>query len=189
MYELSQTQECGVTNQIAPFAIKSLLLYIRVCFFIRAHARPAPRIYWSTWEVCVAKTTKQLWHDGWQTKWGQFWTDCSFKFKRDCSNSEDLLQKSDRGNKTIVGMIAIIKQVFWPVKSKLAFEFKTWNRKYAIIAFRCDNSLYTLLPDPFLPMFRWLGHETNSQSDWFLCRFVYLTCRNVKTWKMYCLPW
>ena len=29
--ELSQTQECGVTNQIAPFAIKSLLfLYSRI---------------------------------------------------------------------------------------------------------------------------------------------------------------
>ena len=28
--ELSQTQECGATNQVAQFAIKLLLLYIRV---------------------------------------------------------------------------------------------------------------------------------------------------------------
>ena len=39
---------------------------------------------------------------------------CSFKFQmRDHSNSEDLFRKSvsDRGNKTIIGMIAIVKQV------------------------------------------------------------------------------
>ena len=37
--------------------------------------------------------------------------DCSFKFQRDNSNAEDLLRKSGRGNKTIVRMIAIVKQV------------------------------------------------------------------------------
>ena len=68
---------------------------------------------------------------------------------------------SDRGNKIVIGTIAIIKQVGWPAKSRLAFEFKTQNCKYAIIAFRCDNSLYTMLPDPFSHAFRGLGHETN----------------------------
>ena len=48
---------------------------------------------------------------------------------------------------------------FWPAKSRLVFEFKTRNRKYAIIAFRCDNS-YTMLPDPFSRAFRGLSYET-----------------------------
>ena len=79
-------------------------------------------------------------------KRGQFWTqkaDCSFKFKETARTLKIYFEKvSDRGNKTIVGTIAIVKQVvFWPAKSRLDFEFKTRNRKYAIIAFRCDNSL------------------------------------------------
>ena len=63
---------------------------------------------------------------------------------------------SDRGNETIVETIAIVKHVV--LASRLVFEFKTRNRKYAIIAFRCDNSL---LPDPFSHVFRGLGHETS----------------------------
>ena len=69
-------------------------------------------------------------------------SDYSFKFKRETARALKIYFEnvSDGGNETIVETIAIVKQV--------VFELKTQNRKYAIIEFRCDNSLYTMLPDP-----------------------------------------
>ena len=100
----------------------------------------------------------------------QFWmqkADCSFKFERETARTLKIYfeKVSDRGNETIVETIAIVKQVVLASKKyRLVFELhvKTRNRKYAIIAFRCDNSLYTMLPDPFSRAFRGLGYETNT---------------------------
>ena len=49
-------------------------------------------------------------------KRGEFWTqkaDCSFKFKRETARTLKIYfeKVSDRGNETIVGTIAIVKQV------------------------------------------------------------------------------
>ena len=122
--------------------------------------------------------------------------DCSFKFKRVVAQTLKIYfeKASGRGNKTIVGTIAIVKQVVLASKSKLAFEFKTRNRKYEIITFRCKNSLYTMLPDPFSCAFRGLGHETTpvwyALETSFSCahaqgvqQSVLSVCRLLSSWK------
>ena len=69
------------------------------------------------------------------------------------------VKMSDRGYTTTLWTIVVVKQVI-SAKVRLAFNLKTQNHKYTIIAFRCDNSLYTVLPDPISCAYRGLGHET-----------------------------
>ena len=65
----------------------------------------------------AAKTTKRSAGLMANKKRGQFWTqkaDCSFKFKRETAARTPKIyfeKVSDRGNETIVGTIAIVKQV------------------------------------------------------------------------------
>ena len=81
---------CGILQYMFAY-------YKHVIFFTWARARQVLKIYWSTLEVCVAKTTKrsQDWWKAKRTVLDAKTIDCSFKFKWDRLNAEDLLNENE----------------------------------------------------------------------------------------------
>ena len=146
----------SICNQIA---IIIYLHIINICveLVLHQHRRSTDLL-----EKCVWQRRQNDPKDRWRAKIEQFWTqkaDCSFKFKWETARTLKIYfeKVSDRGNETIVEMIAIVKQVILASKSRLVFEFKRKTASMQLLHSAATTRCTQCYQTPFSHAFAFWG--------------------------------